>query len=285
MFQELFYNKKPVIGMVHLKALPGSPGCTDSWEEIIGAALEDAEFLCDGGVDGIQIENQFDWPFLLQDQIGAETTAFLTAAGCALHREHPQMPFGINIHLNGGIQALAAAKACKADWIRVFNLANGYISNSGYVDALGPKLLRYRQMIGAEHVMIFGDFQVKHGSHAVTADRTLWEKAHDVEMCMADAAVITGSATGKAPDAESIQSVKAHLNIPLLIGSGLNGSNVKELWPYIDGAVIGSGFKKGADLHQPVDRELVRRFMETVHQLDRISSHQGKGEADSEYPL
>ena len=76
--------------------------------------------------------------------------------------------------------------------------------------------------------MIFGDFQVKHGSHAVTADRTLWEKAHDVEMSMADAAVITGSATGTAPDVQSILAVKERLSIPLLIGSGLNEANVKE---------------------------------------------------------
>lgn len=266
MFAEIFNSKKPVIGMVHLKALPGSPGCKDSWEEILEAALADAEALCDGKVDGLQIENQFDWPFLLPEQIGAETTAFLTAAGCAVRKEHPEVPLGINIHLNGGIQAVAAAKACGADWVRVFNLANGYISNSGYVDAIGPRLLRYRKAVGAEHVMIFGDFQVKHGSHAVMADRTLWEKAHDVEMSMADAAVITGSATGTAPDVQSILAVKERLSIPLLIGSGLNEANVKELWPYVDGAVIGSGFKKGADLKQPVDRELVTRFMETVHQ-------------------
>ena len=105
--------------MVHLKALPGSPGCKDSWEEILEAALADAEALCDGKVDGLQIENQFDWPFLLPEQIGAETTAFLTAAGCAVRREHPEVPLGINIHLNGGIQAVAAAKACGADWVRV----------------------------------------------------------------------------------------------------------------------------------------------------------------------
>ena len=100
MFSEIFNSKKPVIGMVHLKALPGSPGCKDSWEEILEAALADAEALCDGKVDGLQIENQFDWPFLLPEQIGAETTAFLTAAGCAVRREHPEVPLGINIHLN-----------------------------------------------------------------------------------------------------------------------------------------------------------------------------------------
>lgn len=264
MFWELFGNKKPVIGMVHLKALPGSPAYKEDWKEILDMALKDARALYEGGVDGIQIENQFDKPFLRQKQLGPETTAFLTAAGCAVRKEFPEIPMGINIHMNGGLQAVAAAAACGADWIRVFNLANGYISNSGYVDALGPELLRYRKIIDAEQVMIFGDFQVKHGSHAVTSDRSLEEKASDVEVCMADAAIITGDATGKAPDAESIRKVKGKISIPLLIGSGLNAGNAKELWREADGAVIGSGFKGEADLHAPVDRELVRRFMEII---------------------
>lgn len=264
MFRGLFGDKKPVIGMVHLKALPGSPAYQESWKEILDMALNDARALYEGGVDGIQIENQFDKPFLKQGQIGPETTAFLTAAGCAIRNQLPDIPMGINVHLNGGLQAAAAAKACGADWIRVFNLANGYISNSGYVDALGPELLRYRREIDAGHIMIFGDFQVKHGSHAVTADRSLEEKAHDIEVCMADAVIITGDTTGQAPDAASVRKVKASVSIPLLFGSGLNADNAKVLWPEADGAIIGSGFKRGGNLQAPVDRELVRQFIETI---------------------
>ncbi len=264
MFEKLFRGRKPVIGMVHLRALPGSPANKDCFQEILEGALSDADALYEGGVDGIQIENQFDKPFLKQEQIGPETVAYLTAAGCAVKQRYPDFPLGINIHMNGGIQALAAAAACGADWIRVFNLANGYISNSGYIDALGPSLLRYRESIHAKHIMIFGDFQVKHGSHAITADRSIEEKAQDIEVSMADAAIITGDATGRAPSAESIELVKNKISIPLLIGSGLNAENAGELWAKVDGAVIGSGFKKGADLRAPVDKELVRKFMDTV---------------------
>lgn len=249
--------------MVHLKALPGSPGYTGCWKQILESAVQDAYALYAGGVDGIQIENQFDRPYLKEGQIGPETTACLTAAGNAV-RQMCQLPIGINIHLNGGIEAMAAAKACGAQWIRVFNLANGYISNSGYMDAQGPKLLRYRKALDAEDIMIFGDFQVKHGSHAITADRSLEEKALDIQQCIADAAIITGSATGKTPDIESIRNVKKHLSIPLLIGSGMNRNNADELWTEVDGAIIGSGFKENGDLTKPVDKELVKRFMEKI---------------------
>lgn len=264
MFEKLFKGRKPVIGMVHLKALPGSPANKMDFNEILEAALSDARALYEGGVDGIQIENQFDKPFLKQEQIGPETAAYLTAAGCALRQKYPDIPLGINIHMNGGIQALSAAAACKADWIRVFNLANGYISNSGYIDALGPELLRYRERIHAGNILIFGDFQVKHGSHTITADRPIEEKAHDIQVSMADAAIITGDATGRAPSVESIDLVRENISIPLLIGSGLNVENAGELWGKVDGAIIGSGFKKGADLHAPVDQDLVQKFMDTV---------------------
>lgn len=264
MLKKVFHDKKPVIGMVHLKALPGSPGYTGCWEQILEMAVQDAYALYAGGVDGIQIENQFDRPYLKEGQIGPETTAFLTATGNAIKQVCSQIPIGINIHLNGGIEAMAAAKACGAQWIRVFNLANGYISNSGYMDALGPELLRYRKALDAEEIMIFGDFQVKHGSHAITADRSLVEKALDIQQCMATAAIITGSATGKTPDIESIRNVKKHLSIPLLIGSGMNRNNVEELWQEVDGAIIGSGFKENGDLTKSIDKELVKRFMEKI---------------------
>ncbi|MDY2720598.1 MAG: BtpA/SgcQ family protein [Candidatus Faecousia sp.] len=264
MFTQLWGGKKPVIGMVHLKALPGSPRYEGRLEDIYEFALRDAEALAEGGVDAIQIENQFDTPYRLGDEIGAETVAFLTAAAVRIKTRFPQVPLGINVHLNGAVQAMAIAKAVGADFIRCFNLMNAYISNSGYVGAAAPELMRYRAAIDAKEVMVFGDFQVKHGSHAITADRSLQEKAHDIQVSGADAAILTGSATGVAPDEKMIREIKQSLSIPLLIGSGLNAKNAAVLWQYADGAIIGSGFKKGGDLSAPVDRELVKAFMALI---------------------
>lgn len=264
MFMQLWNGKKPVIGMVHLKALPGSPRYCGSLEEIYDFALRDAEALAEGGADAIQIENQFDTPYRLGSEIGAETVAFLTAAAVKIKTHFPELPLGINVHLNGAVQAMAIAKAVNADFIRCFNLMNAYISNSGYVGAAAPELMRYRTAIDAKEIMVFGDFQVKHGSHAITADRSIEEKAHDIQTSGADAAILTGSATGIAPDTALVCKVKQGLSIPLLIGSGLNEKNAAALWQYADGAIIGSGFKRGGDLSAPVDRELVKAFRATI---------------------
>ena len=107
MFTKLWNGKKPVIGMVHLKALPGSPRYLGHLEEIYDLALRDAEALAEGGVDAVQIENQFDTPYHIGSEIGAETVAFLTVAATAIKARFPELPLGINVHLNGAIQALS----------------------------------------------------------------------------------------------------------------------------------------------------------------------------------
>lgn len=261
---KIWQGKKPVIGMVHLKALPGSPSGICSLQEVYDAALYDAEALVEGGVSAVEVENQFDVPYFIGDGIGPETVAFLTAAAEKIKTAFPEIPMGIHVLLNGGKQSLAIAKAVNAQFIRCYNLMNSYIANSGYVTAAAPELMRYRKNIGAEEVMIFGDFQVKHGSHEMTADRTLAEKAHDVQVSGAEAAILTGTATGVAPDKDEIADIKRHLDIPLIIGSGLNIKNIDSIWPYADGAIIGSGFKKDGILSAPVDRDRVTEFMKCI---------------------
>src|SRR5260221_475129 len=61
-FANLF-PAKPIIGMVHLKALPGSPDYGGNLRDVLDSALRDADSLQQGGVDGIMIENFFDAPF------------------------------------------------------------------------------------------------------------------------------------------------------------------------------------------------------------------------------
>lgn len=267
-FTSLFKTTRPIIGMVHLKPLPGSPGYDASLgiNSIIDHAVKEALRLQEGGIDGIQIENQFDKPFLKPEQIGMEVTAVVTAAAVAV-RQAVQLPLGVNIHLNGGLQALAAALACGAEWIRVFEMANAYISNSGIIEAIAPELLRYRAKLRAEQIMIFGDFHVKHGSHFILSDRTLREQAEDVETAGGDGLIVTGTETGKAPDAKDIELARQAVSLPVFIGSGLTLENLDTLLPLLDGAIVGSYFKRQGKLKNDVDPERVRAFMERVRQI------------------
>jgi predicted TIM-barrel enzyme len=47
--------RKPVIGMLHLAALPGSPLYGGSLSVVREAVLRDAKLLAEGGVNGLMI--------------------------------------------------------------------------------------------------------------------------------------------------------------------------------------------------------------------------------------
>ncbi len=54
---ELFGVDKPVVGMVHLDALFGTPQAENGIDPAVVAAVRDAQRLASGGVDGLMIEN------------------------------------------------------------------------------------------------------------------------------------------------------------------------------------------------------------------------------------
>ena len=62
--EEIFDKKKPIIGVLHLKPLPGSPYFKgESLEKAIDFAINDALSYQNGGVDGLIVENGWDMPF------------------------------------------------------------------------------------------------------------------------------------------------------------------------------------------------------------------------------
>ena len=67
-FKKLFPNPKPIIAMVHLGALPGTPLYSKSKgvEGIINSAKQDLIALQNAGVDAIMFGNENDRPYQLK---------------------------------------------------------------------------------------------------------------------------------------------------------------------------------------------------------------------------
>ncbi len=63
MLQELFGTNKPIIGVIHLLPLPGSPRWDGRMDPVCLRAEQEAAALTTGGVDAIIVENFFDAPF------------------------------------------------------------------------------------------------------------------------------------------------------------------------------------------------------------------------------
>ena len=264
----IFKTDKPVIGMVHLMPLPGTPNYKGSLQEIIDFACSEAEVLQAGGIDGVQVENQFDRPYLKPADIGFETVAYMSMITTLISRI-VQVPYGVHVMMNGVEQAIAVAHSTHAQWVRVYELANAYISNSGLIEAAGPSALRFRKQLGAEDVMLWGDFHVKHGSHFIVNDRSIEELAHDVQASGGDALILTGTSTGKAPDVENARSIRKASSLPLFIGSGFSLENAPDFLPHIDGIIVGSALKKDGILENSTDLDRVKALMQVVDRYRR----------------
>ena len=262
--QTLFGRRQVVIGVIHLPALPGSPDYDgQEMEDIIALALAEAGSYRAGGLDGLIVENHGDIPFAKPDRLGPETAAAMAVITRAVRLACP-CPIGVNVLANGAIQALAVAKASGADFIRVNQWANAYIANEGFIEGPAGEATRYRAWLHARGVKIFADVHVKHGAHAIVADREIGEMARDAEFFDADVAIATGQRTGDAASLVELGKIAAGTSLPVLVGSGANPENVGDILTNCDGVIVASYLKRDGVWWNPVDPERVAVFMEAV---------------------
>lgn len=266
MIKDIFSRQKPIIGMVHLRPLPGSPLYDRelfSMEKIIEVAVKEAKLMEDAGVDGLQVENIWDYPYLKGEKIGNETAAALAVVASKV-KDAVSIPIGINCHLNGGATALCCAVAAGAKWIRVFEWVNAYISHTGLTEGIGGEVARLRSTLKANDVKFFCDINVKHGSHFVISDRTVSDQAKDAESEGAEVLIVTGFETGQAPTPEKVAECANNVKIPVFLGSGTTLNNIDSLLATADGAIVGSWFKEDNDWKKPVDYQRTKDFMDKV---------------------
>ena len=267
--KDIFKQNKPIIGMIHLRPLPGSPlydPANMSVSKITEIAINEALKLQNAGIDGLQIENIWDYPYLRGSDIGHETTTIMAVIASKI-KESVDIPIGINCHLNGGMKALAIAAAVEAKWVRVFEWVYAYVSHAGILEGIGGKLSRYRSFLKAEDIKFFCDVNVKHGSHFIISDRTIADQARDAESEGAEALIVTGFETGKSPTSEKVKEFSRNVQVPVFLGSGTDIANVSALLKYADGAIVGSYFKEGNNWKRPVDGKKAEEFMKVVKKL------------------
>ncbi|XP_034427968.1 uncharacterized protein F13E9.13, mitochondrial [Hippoglossus hippoglossus] len=264
-FLDLFGRlKSVVIGMIHVKALPGTPlGCM-KMSQIVEEACREASIYRDAGIDGLIIENMHDIPYSFS--VGPEVCACMTAVCSAVRSVCPILPLGVQILSSANQQAMAVALASGMDFIRAEGFVFSHVADEGLLNACAGELLRYRKQVGAEHVQIFTDIKKKHSSHALTSDVSIEETARAAEFFLSDGLVITGAATGTEADPCELKEVSQSVRIPVLIGSGVTYDNM-ECYLDANGMIIGSHFKEGGHWANAVHPEQVKRFMGKIRHL------------------
>jgi membrane complex biogenesis BtpA family protein len=261
----LFGSSRPIIGVVHLLPLPGSPRWEGSIQKVLEHAVGDAKALAAGGVNGIIVENFGDAP-MRKDSVGPETVSAMTLAAEAVNRVIGGIPLGINVLRNDARAALAIACVTGARFIRVNVHTGAMVADEGIIEGRADETLRLRRLLGAD-VKIFADVLVK---HAVPLGRQdLWHAARTArERGLADALIVAGPMTGEATSAGDVATVKdAVRDAPVLVGSGVDETNIEEMLSIADGAIVGTSLKRDGKVYNPVDPARVKRLVSMAQQM------------------
>lgn len=264
-FKKVFKVNKPIIGMIHLDPLPGTPKYKNNNNEIISKALEEAEIYKKAGIDSIAIENMHDIPYL-NGKVGPEITSIMSIIGYQI-KQLTNLPCGIQILAGANREAMASAKSAGLDFIRAEGFVFSHVADEGFIDSCAGDLLRYRKQIDANEIMVFTDIKKKHSSHAITADVSIEETAHAAEFFLSDGVIVTGLATGAVASLEEIASVKNSVHIPVLVGSGVTLENLDSYLKTSDALIVGSYFKEKGYWGNKVDYDRTASFMEKVNKL------------------
>jgi hypothetical protein len=254
---ERFETDRPVVGMVHLPPLPGSPRFDGDRAAIRDRARRDAVALVDGGVDGVVVENFGDAPFY-PDDVPDHVVASMTDVVGVVTRE-VDVPVGVNVLRNDARAALSVAAAADAAFVRV-NVHTGVrVTDQGVVTGRAHETLRLRDRLDAD-VDVLADVAVKH-SAALGEARPLAEQAEEaLGRGLADGLVVSGPGTGEPVDVEVLETVAAVAathGAPLFVGSGVTESTVSDLLAVADGAIVGTALKRDGETTAPVDRNRV----------------------------
>jgi len=124
---DLFRNIKPVVGVIHVGALPGTPASRLCVAELSELAAREAAAYRDGGVDGLMVENMHDVPYL-RGSVGPEVVAALAVIARAVKAE-AGLPVGVQILAGANLEAMSVAHAAGLDYIRAEGFAFAHVAD------------------------------------------------------------------------------------------------------------------------------------------------------------
>lgn len=259
--REIFSVDKPLIGVVHLAPLPGSPRFGGTMDRVVDRARREARIYEENGLNGLILENYGDLPFY-PEVVPPETVAAMAVVAEEVRRA-ASIPMGINVLRNDSRAALGLAAALDAPFIRVNVLLGAMVTDQGIVQGQAHHLLRRREALGVS-TSIFADVMVKHASPLIRQDVQL--AANElVSRGLADALIVTGEATGSEPQMAELKRVKSIAgDVPVLAGSGVDSENIAQMLDVADGAIVGTALKKDGRTENEVDIQRVKALLESL---------------------
>jgi len=260
-FAKLFPNIKPVIAMVHLDPLPGTPlyDADAGIERIVANARRDLDALQAADVDAVMFGNENDRPYELNVDIASTATMAFVIGQL---RAGIKKPFGVNV-LWDPKSSVALAAATGASFMREI-LTGTYASDMGPWTPNAGEAMRYRNRLGRSDLVMLNNVSAE---FADSLDRRpLPDRARSaVFSSIPDAVLVSGAITGEAANASDLEAVKRVLpNTPVLANTGVRHATVADVLRVADGCIVGTSLKVDGNTWNPVDPERAREFMAIV---------------------
>ena len=257
-FRKVFGETKPVIGMVHLGALPGSPlhDSDAGLDGLVKAARADLTALQKAGFDAVMFGNENDRPY----EFAVDTASTATMA-YVIGQLRPEItvPFGVNV-LWDPHSTIALAAATGADFVREI-FTGTYASDMGPWTPDAGKAMRYRDRLGRS------DLAMLYNVSAEFADsldrRPLPDRARSaVFSSIPDAVLVSGQITGEAAKLTDLEAVKKVLpTTPVLANTGVKHDTIADILKIADGCIVGSALKVDGDTWNAIDPDRAIDFM------------------------
>jgi membrane complex biogenesis BtpA family protein len=262
-FKRIFGDTKPVIAMVHLGALPGSP-LHDAKAGIAGlveGARKDLKALQAAGFDAVMFGNENDRPYeFAVDTASTATMAFVIGQ----LKNEITVPFGVNV-LWDPMSSMALAAATGAGFVREI-FTGTYASDMGPWNPDAGKAVRYRDRLGRSDLALLYNVSAE---FAYSLDRrSLADRARSaVFSSIPDAILVSGAITGEAAEMSDLEAVKNVLpDTPVLANTGVKHATVADVLKVADGCIVGSSLKVDGHTWNAVDADRAAEFMRIVRQ-------------------
>ena len=255
-FRSVFGAVKPVIGMVHIGALPGSP-LHDPQIDLVAAARADLLALQAAGFDAVMFGNENDRPY--EFNVDTASTATMAAIIGQLKSEIT-VPFGVNV-LWDPMSSVALGAATGAAFVREI-FTGTYASDMGPWTPDAGKAMRYRDRLGRSDMAMLYNVSAEF-AHSLD-QRPLADRARSaVFSSIPDAVLVSGQITGEAAALSDMEAVKAVLpDTPVLANTGVKHATVADVLAIADGCIVGSSLKVDGDTWNAIDPDRAADFMD-----------------------
>ncbi|GAA2206583.1 BtpA/SgcQ family protein [Nonomuraea monospora] len=253
---------KLIIGMVHLKPLPGTPYYEEgSFQRTLDTAVESARALFNGGADGCLVQT-VERVYRVDDESdAARTAAMALVVNAIVQAAGPGFQVGVQLMRNALRASLAVATVTGASFIRAGALVGATLTEHGLVTADPIGVIEYRHRVGARGVRVLADVDSSHFTW-YGGDKPTSEVARAAVKVGADA-VVLGHADERRTT-KLIASVRAAVpDVPIILAGHTDHANAARLLAQADGAFVGSCLERGG-FGGSVDVELVRQYVEIV---------------------